>query len=178
MGARIQFTMTLPGGDRIHHVSEGDVRILLGRLPSELYTRLRAVHFNDRSRGGRTFGYVTRGRREIVLCALPPQMSLVRSLVHGTTPEQFGAKRGAKWPRLAMRRFVLYDVFLHELGHLQMVDPEARSDRLKYAREKIAHEFASEWRHRLWSERFDQADPVHNAPSVEELATLVGSVGG
>lgn len=172
MLARIKFTTTRPGADRVHHVSEGDVRILLSRLPVELYTRLRGVHFNDQSHGARTFGYVTRGRREIVLCALPPRMSLKRSLVKGQTPEQFGATSGAKWPPLAMRRFMLYDVFLHELGHLQMVDGEAREIRMKFAREKLANEFATEWRGRLWSEHFDHADPVHNPPSAQELGSL------
>jgi hypothetical protein len=77
-----------------------------------------------------------------------------------------------------MRRFVLYDVFLHELGHLQLVDQGARSERLKFARERLAHEFAADWRHRLWSEAFDHADPVHNPPSAEELAALGAEVSG
>ena len=172
MAAPIRFTASPPGGDRVHHAREEDVRVLLGRLPAELYRRLRAVHFNDRSRGGRMFGYVTRGRREIALCALPPRMSLTRSLVHGEAPEEFGARRGVKWPPLAVRRFMLYDLFLHELGHMQVVDAATRSDRLKFARERLANEFAAEWRHRLWAESFDHADPVHNAPSAQELATM------
>lgn len=73
-----------------------------------------------------------------------------------------------KWPALAIRRFMLYDVFLHELGHLQVIS-EARSDRLKYAREKLAEDFATAWRHELWSSRFDHADPVHNRPPPEEF---------
>jgi hypothetical protein len=148
-------------------VTEQDVRVVLSRLPGALYQRLRAVHFNDRALA-RTFGYVSRGSREIALCALPPRMSLRRALIRGQTPEQFGAKPGEKWPPLAMRRFLLYDVFLHELGHPQMVDG-ARTTRLKFAREKLAHEFATEWRNRLWSERFDHADPVHNPPTRQEL---------
>jgi hypothetical protein len=166
MLARIRFTVSAPGADRVHYVNEEDVRVLLSRLPIELYHRLRAVRFNDRG-FARTFGYVTRGCREIVLCALPPRMSLRRAMVMGQTPEEFGAKPGAKWPLLAMRRFLLYDVFLHELGHLQIVSA-ARSDRLKFAREKLAHEFAAEWRGRLWAQPFDHTDPVHNPPSREE----------
>ena len=176
MGARIKFTVGRLRTDRVHHVGEEHVRVVLSRLPDALYQRLRAVHFNDRGRA-RTFGYVTRGRREIVLCALPPRMGLGRALVHGETPESFGAKRGAKWPRLALRRFMLYDVFLHELGHLQIADAMASSDRLRFAREKLAHEFATEWRHRLWSERFDHEDPVHNRPSADELEKL-GAMAG
>jgi hypothetical protein len=52
-----------------------------------------------------------------------------------------------------------------------MVDA-ARSSRLKFAREKLAHEFATEWRNRLWSEPFEHADPVHDPPSAEELTAL------
>jgi hypothetical protein len=170
MLARIRFVVSPLGADRVHHVNEEDVRVLLSRLPIESYHRLRAVHVNDRSIA-RRFGYVTHGRREIVLCALPPRMSLRRALVKGQTPELFGARPGTKWPPLAMRRFLLYDVFLHELGHLQMVD-ETRSSRLRFAGEKLAHEFATEWRDRLWSERFEHADPVHNPPSIEELKAL------
>jgi hypothetical protein len=63
-------------------------------------------------------------------------------------------------------------VFLHELGHLQRVDGQARSNRLKYAREKLAQEFAIEWCEQLWSEPFAHPDAVHNAPSVEEISAL------
>lgn len=82
-GRSPKFTVSTPGCDRIHHVTEEDVRVVLSRLPEELWRRLRAVHFNDRSRGARCLGYVTRGRREITLCALPPRMSLARTLVGG-----------------------------------------------------------------------------------------------
>src|SRR5262245_47485492 len=124
--AKITFSATRPGADRVHRVTEEDVRVVLGRLPSNIYGRLRAVHFNDRSRGARTLGYVNRGRREIALCSLPPRIGLTSALRHGQKPEDFGAQRGEKWPLLAIRRFLLYDVFLHELGHLQPVG-ETRS---------------------------------------------------
>jgi hypothetical protein len=171
MLSRVKFSVTVPKAHRIHHVNEEDVRVVLSRLPLELWQRLRAVHFNDRSRGARTLGYVNRGRREIALCALPPRMGLTAALRMGQTPEQFGAKLGKKWPSLAIRRFMLYDVFLHELGHLQLIDDKARSERLKFAREKLAEEFAIEWCARLWSERFVHPDPVHNPPTVEEFQT-------
>jgi hypothetical protein len=60
---------------------------------------------------------------------------------------------------------LLYDVFLHELGHLQVVDNEAATDRRRYAMEKKAQEFAVFWCDRLWSEQFDHPDPVHNRPT-------------
>jgi hypothetical protein len=168
MPPQIKFSLSIPGADRIHHINEDDFRIV--RLPVDLCCRIRAVHFNDRSRGARVLGYVNRGRREITLCALPPRLSLTRFLVRGQTPEQFGAKRGCKWPPLAVRRFLLYDAFLHELGHLQPVNEDARSARLKFAREKMAQAFAMQWCNRLWSELFAHPDPVHNPPAPDELA--------
>jgi hypothetical protein len=136
---------------------------VLERLPVELWERLRAVHFNDRSRGGRVFGYVNNGLREIALCALPPRMGLTRALRMGQSPQEFGALAGGRWPGIAIRRFMLYDVLLHELGHLQLID-EKRSKRLRFAREKLAQEFAIRWGRRLLSEPFEHPDPVHNAP--------------
>jgi hypothetical protein len=170
MYSQIKFSVSRPGADRLHHVNAEDIRTVLGRLPVEVWRRLRAVHFNDRSRGARIFGYVNQGRREIALCALPPRMSLRRMLLMGQTPEQFGAKSGQKWPALAIRRFMLYDVFLHELGHLQLINEDARSHRLKFAREKFAQTFAVEWCNRLWSEHFPHPDPVHNPPTPEEFS--------
>jgi hypothetical protein len=172
MQTRLRFSVSAPGGDRIHHVNEEDVRVVLSRLPFELWHRLRAVHFNDRSAGERLFGYVNRGRREIALCALPPRMGLTKDLRMGQAPEKFGARRGQKWPELAIRRFLLYEVFLHELGHLQPIDLQARSRRLEFAREKKAEEFAVEWCARLWSAPFDHPDPVHNPPTTDELDRL------
>src|ERR1700689_2689977 len=165
MPGRVKFSTSLPGADRIHYVSEEDVRIVLSRLPVDIWHSLRTIPFNDRSRGARVLGYVNRGRREIALCALPPRMSLTQALRKGQQPEQFGATRGKKWPRLAVRRFMLYDVFLHELGHLQLVDKDARSFRLKYAHEKLAQEFAMHWCRELWLEPFPHPDPVHNPPA-------------
>ena len=149
--------------------------MVLARLPEEIRARLRGVHFNDRSRGARILGYVNRGRREITICALPPRMSLTGFLVKGQSPSQFGASRGAQWPSLAIRRFLLYDVLLHELGHLQIVDSRAASVRRKFAAETKAQKFAMYWCRHLWSATFEHPDPVHNAPSKAELATLLGA---
>jgi hypothetical protein len=172
MPPQVKFSVSIPGADRIHYVNEEDVRVVLSRLPFETWQRLRAVHFNDKSWGKRTLGYVDLGRRDIALCALPPRMGLSTALVRGQAPERFGAKRGGKWPALAVRRFMLYDVLLHELGHLQLIDERALSSRLKFAREKLAQAFAMEWCNRLWSKPFTHSDPVHNPPSPDELASV------
>ncbi len=49
---------------------------------------------------------------------------------------------------------MLYDVLLHELGHLQLIDGDAPSKRLRFAREKFAQMFAGRWCSKLWSVRF------------------------
>jgi hypothetical protein len=170
--AQVKFTIHPPGADRVHYVGEHDIRVLLGRLPRLLWSTLRVVHFNDQSRGNRTLGYVTARRKEIALCALPPRISLTRALSLGQTPEKFGARHGHKLPTMAVRRFMLYDVFLHELGHLQLINERSSSDRLRYAHEKLAQSFAMEWCDRLWSKSFAHPDPVHNAPSPDEIAML------
>ena len=170
MAHDIKFSVSVPKCDRMHHVTEEDVRVVLSRLPEEVWNSLRNVHFNDRSRGARTLGYVNRGRREIALCALPQRLSFTRFLVKGQTPEYFGARRGSQWPVRAIRRFLLYDVFLHELGHLQVVDPKAKSERRKFAVEKKAQDFAMYWCKRLWTQPFRHADVVRSPPSKQELA--------
>ncbi len=179
MNERISYSYTPPGEKRKHYLCPDDIEILLGRLPNEVFERLRTVHFNDRALGRRRLGYVNRGHREIAICALPPNVSLSsffvrrsgRRRVHGS-PENFGAKRGMQWPETAVRRFLLYEVFLHELGHLQIVDSTAPRIWRQFASETIAQEFANDWRKRLWSKPFDHPDPIHNPATEEELAQI------
>ena len=168
----MKFYVKPPAADRRHYLTAEDVEFVLERLPHETYARLRAVHFVDRSRGGRVLGYVTGGRREISLCALAPRVSLTRFLTRDQSARTFGARRGQQWPELAVRRFMLYDVFLHELGHLQIVDPKARSNRRYYAHETLAQRFADQWRKELWLRPSDHPDPVHDPPTASELAQL------
>jgi hypothetical protein len=177
---KIKYNTLRPREKRKHYIDGRDVNVVLSRLPREVWSRLRAVHFNDSGLGCRWLGYVNRGRREIAICALPPHVSLTRFLVRGTLssrllrqrPAEFGAARGRQWPPLAIRRFMLYDVFLHELGHLQIVAPRAKRLHRRFASETKAQEFANYWRRRLWSQPFDHDDPVHNPPSMDELAEL------
>jgi tetratricopeptide (TPR) repeat protein len=67
---------------------------------------------------------------------------------------------------------MLYDVFLHELGHIQVVDKKAKTIRRRFASETRAQEFAEHWCRELWSRPFDHPDPVHSPPSPEEIETL------
>jgi hypothetical protein len=86
----------------------------------------------------------------------------------------FGARPRGQWPRTAIRQCLLYDTFLHELGHMQIVDPTAKEVRRKFAGETKAQEFADRWRRRLWAEHFEHPDPVHNAPSALEIELVAG----
>ena len=132
---RIKFTASRTRSGRIHYLTAADVRVLLSRLPEELWQRLRAVHFNDSSRGRRLAGYVNMGRREIAICAFPASVSctLYTSREKGTSPSTFAAARGKQWPCPAVRCFLLYEVFLHELGHFQIVDPDAQNENRRFA---------------------------------------------
>jgi hypothetical protein len=168
---KITFSFSPTGAGRKHYLTEEDVTVLLSRLPEELWERLRAVHFNDRALGRRMAGYVNMGRREIAICALPQRVSLSSFITH-RSPLPFGALRGRQWPEVAVRRFMLYDVFLHELGHLKIIDPAAKRLQRQFASETKAQEFAAEWREKLWSEPFNHPDPVHNQASAEELESL------
>lgn len=169
---RIQFVRHRVGETRRHYVNEQDVKVVLERLPEELWTRLRKVHFKDDSRGARVLGYTTRrGRREISLCALPQRVSL-RGIRAAGGPEQFGALVGGQWPVRSVRRYLLYNTLLHEIGHFQIIHPKASNPRRKFAGETKAQEFADHWRAKLWAESFDHPDPVHNSPGEAELKAL------
>ncbi|HEY1785938.1 MAG TPA: hypothetical protein VGG30_10330 [Pirellulales bacterium] len=168
---KIAFSSSRTNAGRKHYLTEDDVTVLLSRLPEELWQRLRAVHFNDQSSGRRVAGYVNTGRREIAICAMPQRVSMSSYITH-RSPLPFGALRGRQWPEIAVRRFMLYDVFLHELGHLQVIDPAAKNLRRRFASETKAQQFADHWRMALWSNWFDHPDPVHNQATAEELEAL------
>jgi hypothetical protein len=65
---------------------------------------------------------------------------------------------------------MLYDVLLHELGHLQIVNPFARTSRRRFAGETKAQSFADYWRTQLWKHPFDHSDPAHHPPSHDDPA--------
>ena len=165
----IRFVYHAIRSDFRHFVNEEDVRVVLSRLPAELWERLRAVHFGRPQRGGKVLGYVNRGRREVSLLALPRRVALRNIFPRQHGPLLFGAPPGCQWPTLAVRRMMLYGVLLHEIGHLQPVRPNGRSERLRFARERRAEEFEAYWRRRLWATPFDHPDPVHNPPAEREV---------
>jgi hypothetical protein len=56
-----------------------------------------------------------------------------------------------------------YDVVLHEIGRLRVINEKTRSARLRFAREKLAERFADKWRRELWASYFDHQDPIHSS---------------
>lgn len=158
----------------VSYVSRSDLKVVLERIPGELRARLREVFISSKSLGVRRLGSVrVRGRRDIDLYSvLPPRVSLRGYLRQGCEAGEFGAPRQGQWPPWAVRRFLLYDTLLHELGHLQLVRPRGRSWDRKFASEPLARQFATFWRRELYSERFDHPDPVHNPPTNDELGAL------
>ena len=170
---KIEFIHHETSNIRRHYVTQEDVKIMLSRLPSELWSRLKKIHFKDDARGNRTLGYTTtRGRREVTLCALPHRLSLNRAFKPRPMAKDFGALDSSQWPSLAIRRFMLYDVLLHEIGHLQIILPKNTDPRRKFADETLAQSFAGSWRKQLWSKPYEHPDPVHNPPNKKELQTL------
>lgn len=161
---QIEFVIRPPRDNRLHHLTPADLQFVLSRLPPEVYARLETVHFVDMGKRLRELGCVQPGHREIALCALPPTISLNGFMFPGQEPGTYGASWEAAWPSVAIRRFLLYDVFLHELGHMQLVLSKNGPPRKRFADEVQAHEFALAWRERLWSTPCDSTDPAHRAP--------------
>lgn len=163
-------------GNRIHYLSEADVHVLLSRLPREVWSQLQAVHFNDRAWGNRFLGYVSETHGEIAICALPSRIGLTRFLDRGKLatamrcrmPHEFGASPGHQWSQTAVRRFLLYYVFLYSLGRVQA----AYEGKRRIASKRQALQFADQWWDLLMSQRFDHPDPIHNRPTQDEFARL------
>lgn len=156
------------------YVNYRDVQIVVERIPAEFRQRLRDVFIRPGRRGVRVLGSVRRrGRRDIQLNALLPYRVSLRGFVYkGQSALEFGAPSRGQWPPWAVRRFLLYDVLLHELGHLQVANPNTTKWNRKYASETRAQEFADTWRRKLWTSNFDHPDPVHNLPQADELSLI------
>lgn len=159
--------------DLVAYINQREIDLVIERVPEEYRTRLRDV-FRYHCADAKILGSVsTRGRRDIDLtAALPIRVSLGRYLHGGQSPAEFGAPARGQWPPWAVRRFLLYDVLFHEIGHLQIIEPKASRVQRKFASETRAQEFADELRRTLYSEPFDHVDPIHNTPTPGELAML------
>lgn len=160
--------------DVVRYISHDDLEIVKDRIPKEFCTRLRDIFIWSESYGVKRLGFVTRhGRRDVNLSAfLPYRVSLRQFLYKGQSASEFGAPARGQWTPWAVRRFLLYDVFLHEIGHLQVINSKSTDHRRKFASETLAQSFADNLRRKLWSSHFNHPDPVHNSPRPDELATI------
>lgn len=157
----------------VRFVNDDDICAVLRRLPAEPKSRLGRVRLRS-SAATRVLGYVTaRGRRDIVLaCRLPPRVSLRQFMYGGHFAVDYGAPNRGQWPPWAVKRYLLFGVLLHELGHLQAVKPDVGQKR-GFAGETKADEFALKWRDALWAKGCDERDPAYHAPSEGEIEFLV-----
>lgn len=160
--------------DVVQYISHNDLEIVKKRIPEEFCTRLRDIYIWSESYGVRELGFVTRkGRRDVNLSTfLPYRVSLRRFLIKGQSALEFGTSPIGQWTPWAVRRFLLYDVFIHEIGHLQIVDNKNSNINRKFASETLAQKFADDLRRKLWSSYFDHPDPVHNSPEPDELSII------
>lgn len=160
--------------DVVRYISHDDLEIVKERIPKEFHTRLRDVFIWAESYGVRTLGFVTRhGRRDVNLSAfLPYRISLGRFLVKGQSALEFGTSPRGQGTPWAVRRFLLYDVFLHEIGHLQIINKKKSNVNRKFASEGLAQSFADNLRKKLWASNFDHPDPFHNKPEIDELSII------
>lgn len=151
-------------GDRIYRVTPDEVRSVLNRLPREVWGFVRTVYFRDAIGQRGCLGYACFRDSSLTLTALPRRFSFSRYCERQECrPEEFGATFGRQWPELAVRRFLLYYVLLHELAHLQKLPGGGNPG------ERMAREFAHYWREQLWSYPFDDSkDPVHLPPPLKE----------
>ena len=90
---KIAFSVTELWSDRVFHITPDDIRVVCRGYPMSTGSDSR-LHTSMIQAGlGRTLGYLTRGRREISICALPPRMSLIRYWDKGHTPEELAIRR-------------------------------------------------------------------------------------
>lgn len=168
----ILFHEKMVRGDLYRYVTKEDVLILLNRLPLKEYEHLKTVTF-DTCIGAYKFGYVSYKRvNGIVLCDQPQRMAMRGADAKRGHLTEYGGLNNIKWPTMAVRRYMLYNVFLHELRHTQIVKPNKKHIWEKTPNEKLANEYSDHWRGTLYSQHFDHPDPVHNLPTEEEKEHL------
>ena len=159
-------------GDLYRYLTQEDVLVLLNRLPLAEYKHLKSVTFKTCA-GADAYGLVFLKRiKGIVICDQSQRTSIRTNSAKRGRLDEFGALPHIKWPTVAIRRYLLYGTFLHELRHTQIISPAKKITRDKIPLEKLAEEYADHWRGELYKESFDHPDPVHNLPSDEEKKRL------
>jgi len=158
--------------DLYRYLKKEDVLTLLNRLPLKEYEHLKSVTFKT-CEGADAYGFVYHRRpTSIVICDQSARTSIRNATAKRGSLEEFGALNNRKWPTLALRRYLLYHTFLHELRHTQLLENGKKRTRDKMPLEKQADEYADHWRGELYQNYFKHPDPIHNLPSKTEKECL------
>jgi len=146
-----------PSRDYFHPVSEADIRTTLARMPKRLTRSLRAVLLPRIAAGDVIRGIEARRRYLCIILnpfpktlhqfwtqAPPSEVAIRHYAPWGTTWEQTHKGWYQIWTLDNLRRYYLYHLLLHELGHINQPPFNA----LK-RRESFAEDFALTWARRL-----------------------------
>ncbi len=173
--ARVPIRLENPSRDFYHPVTPQDIAELLVRLPAddlrglEMIT-LRRVPWSSYLRDD-SFGWYDPHDRDISLRAFPVDQRLYVGERGPTERERrefdpfctnWQRGRGGwylQWDDESLRRFYLYDVLLHEIGH-HVADrdrPVGRTRRSSH--EDFAHDYARRWRRALLGESTSNTHP-------------------
>lgn len=146
-----------PSRDYFHPVNEAEIRSALAKMPKRLTRRLRAVLLPRITARDAVHGIEARRRYLCIILnpfpkslhqfwtqAPPSEMAIRHYMPWGATWEQ--AERGwyQVWTLDHLKRYYLYHLLLHELGHINQPAFHA----LK-RRESFAEDFALTWARRL-----------------------------
>ena len=145
-----------PSRDFLHPVTKRAIREVLQQLPDQLTAAVRAVVLRRLPSMDEQLGIEARLRYGcIILNAFPKDLKMVwrakppESAFHHYGPWcdnwlQDGDQWAIQWDMDSLRRYYLYHLLLHEIGHLH--GPRRQSHK---RREDFAENFALEWARRL-----------------------------
>jgi len=158
-----------PSRDFLHPASVEDVAELVAHLPPEDLSELTAINLRrvpwSSYERDDAFGFYDPHDREITLRAFPSDLRLY---IGGREPSERERRefdpfcrdwrRGPhgwylQWDEASLRRFYLYDVLLHEIGHHVADRGKPVGKTRRSANEAFAHDYARRWRRRLDPDR-------------------------
>lgn len=165
VGSDVPIRQENPSRDFIHPASPEDIAELLAALPPEdlaglVGITLRRVPWRGYDADD-SFGYYDPHDREISLRAFPADLRLYTDQRGPTERErrEFDPfcqnwQRGRhgwylQWDEDSLRRFYLYDVLLHEIGHHVADRGKPVGKTRRSANEAFAHDYARHWRRTL-----------------------------
>lgn len=145
-----------PSRDFFHPVGETEIHAVLAKLPADLTSPIRAIVLRRTPKMDEALGVEARRRFSCVLLNAFPKSLEVE---FGPDPGPIGRRHyrpwtedwfqrsqvwRLRWTRQAVKRYYLYHLLLHEVGHLHQ--PKTVSHK---RREAYAENFALQWGRRL-----------------------------